>query len=677
MDSKMFIPKPKAKARKQIKIVQGGAAGGGFKRGYQSFVNDSRTPFDALSDMTNVTLDQDNLPRPRESLVLHGGQPLGTVIGAGTFTKIVSGLPEKWDISMQVIGGVGKVCVRKDGDTWVAVVDADNSYSATKTVDFCQSSNQVFISNGYDAMSYYGISAGTIVKYVALVTPSAPSATGTGMAGTDFTYYYRVSANNDVGESATSTAATVTTNTIRETATWSTASKYVTVTWSAIAGSPTSYNIYVGTVTGEEKYLATVTGLKYVDDGQTSFNTFKIAPQGNSTAGPILRNMWNKDGTLFGVGDTTHPDYLWYDAGSTATGDFSPFNGGGNVSINSGGDTVPSAVRSFRTGKGDPACTVLSSGIAGTGKMHHVIFTTTTFDNNVINVPNVQEVSGQGGTVAPRSVLELDNNLLYITGQDFKSTGTSPNIQNILSTRSITNDIISDINRLNLASLPNSCGLVYQGAAYWAVPVGSTENNQIWVKDYTRKGIWIMPWIVKAKFMWLSENNDTGKISFCIYDGTNILEFSRSVYTQDNGVAFRTRVAHEGLVFDDSGMSMGAIQNQRFKYLQPAGTILANSFGLDEDGAVNTLATDTFTQTSSFTGWGQLIWSDGSIPSVYSGDVGMINFTSTAVHVTNLEIDETVNQLGWEIVTDTSGADYTLSSVLTTGILISRSYYGD
>lgn len=412
----MFTPSQKRKGRKQINIVQGSAANGGFKRGYQSFVSDSRTPFDALSDMTNVTLDQDNLPRPRQSLVLFGGQPLGVMLGVGTFIKIVAGQPEKWDISMQVIGGYGKIHTRKDGGTWVAA-GGTNQYSNTAMVNFCQSGNRVYASNGVNNMSYYDIATDATIEYNALSTPSTPTATGTGLTGTTFTYYYRVSANSAVGESAASVADTEQVALARDQ--WTTG-KYITITWSAVAGAVTSYNVYVGTVAGEEKYLTTVSnGLTFVDDGTMVANAFKVAPAGNSTAGPKLTYMWNKDSQLFGVGDADNPDYLWYDAGATATGDFSPFNGGGNVSINAGGDTVPTAVRSFRTGKGDAALTVLSSGVAGVGKMHHVVFTTSTFDNNVINIPNVSEANGQGGTIAPRAVVEINNSIVYLTGQDF------------------------------------------------------------------------------------------------------------------------------------------------------------------------------------------------------------------------------------------------------------------
>jgi hypothetical protein len=194
----MFVPQPVKKNRRKINVTQGSPSGGGFKKGYQSFVTDSRTPLDALSDLTNATLDQDNLPRPRPSLILFGEQPLGTIVGIGTFIKIVAGVPVKYDISMQDISGTGKIHIRKDGETWVAATGAGNSYSSTATANFCQSGNRVYISNATDAMSYYDISTGAIVTYTALATPGTPSATGTGLTGTTYTYYYRITANNAV-----------------------------------------------------------------------------------------------------------------------------------------------------------------------------------------------------------------------------------------------------------------------------------------------------------------------------------------------------------------------------------------------------------------------------------------------------------------------------------------------
>jgi len=668
----MFTPTPKKTNRRQLSVTQGSPDNGGFKRGYMSFVSDSRMPIDALADLTNMSLDQDNMPRPRPSLVLFGEQPLGEMLGVGTFIKIVAGLPEKWDISTQVIAGVGKIHVRKDGGTWVAA-GGTNAYDVNATANFCQSANRVYLSNGVDAMSYYDIATGDTVEYSALATPSAPTASPTGLTGTNFTYYYRVTANNNVGESTASIAVTQQVSTTRDS--WNSATQDITVSWSAVPGA-TSYSLYAGTVAGKEQLLTTVTGLTFKDDGKLPLNAFVIAPAGNSTEGPILTHMINKDGQLYGVGDIDNPSYLWYDGGAGGgAGDFSPFNGGGNVGINPGGDTVPQSVRSYRTGKGDPAITILSRGVAGTGKMHHLVFSQTSFDNIVINVPNIQEANGQAGTVSADAVVEHDNSLHYPTGQDFRTSGTLANLQNILSNSSTANDIMPDVKRLTLSAMHKSKGLVYENLIYWALPVASNENNQIWVKDMSRRGIWIMPWIISAKFMWLSEDNISGDISHCIYDGTNILKFTRSVSTADNGIPFRTRTAHEGLVWDDSGMSMAAVQEQRFKLLQPVGTIKFNAFGLDEDGSVNNLANEEFSQESSFSGWNNMFYSNEDPLSLYSDDIGVIDYTAQAVRVVTLEVDETLNQLGWECITDTAGVDFFLSTTHTNGIKIDKLYF--
>ena len=182
----MFTPSPKTTNRRKLDITQGAPDDGGFKRGYMSFISDSRMPLDGLADLTNMTLDQDNMPRPRPSLILFGEQPLGTGLGFSTFIKIVSGLPEKWDISTQVIAGVGKIHVRKDGGTWVAA-GGTNAYDDEAEVNFCQSANRVYVSNGVDSMSYYDIDTGNTVEYVALTTPSTPTAAGTALTGTNFT----------------------------------------------------------------------------------------------------------------------------------------------------------------------------------------------------------------------------------------------------------------------------------------------------------------------------------------------------------------------------------------------------------------------------------------------------------------------------------------------------------
>lgn len=666
----MFVPKKARKPRPPINIVQRK-----FNKGYVSTLSDSRIPNDGLADALNITLEQDGLPRPRPSLVRYGEQPLGTMIGMGKFTKIVSGLPEYWEISMQDIGGTGKVHIRKDGDAWEAIVDADNSYSSTAWTTFTQANSRVYISNGTNNMSYYDINAGTITAYSSLATPGAPTVTQTGLAGATYTMRYKISANNAAGESIASTAGTVTVTKLRDV--WNGTSEYVDVTWSSVAGA-VSYNVYWGDTAGYEYYLTTVTGLSFRDDSSIAPNTFRLYPAADSSTGPKLTNLYNKNSQLFGVGDVNNPSYLWYSGAGTEAGDFSPFNGGGYVPIDLGGDTVPVAVRSFHDGKGTSALTVLTRGGGRAGKVYHVVFNTTTYGETVIVYPEVYEANGQAGTSSPHAVVEINNNLIYPTGNDFKSTGTKPNLVNILATDSIAQALENDLTKLNLAAMDGAVGMEYQGKAYFALPVGASSNNEVWVYDTTRNGLWILRWTVSAKWMWVYEDN-SGTAHHCVLTSDNVvLEFSRAVATADDGVAFRTNVKGNGLTFDEAGDAMASIEFLRFKFLYPRGDIDINISGIGEDGPTQTLAATTITTIVPRTGFSNGEWSGpGNIvqwsetPEITTEEAG------EQIHVEPVEVDEILNQATWEISTEAADTDYILSSVLTTGKAISGLYYGD
>lgn len=638
-----------------------------FPDGYISTIANSRRPRTSLSDLTNMEIVQDNVPRPRSPLVRYGTQPSNTVIGRGQYRY--DGV--RGQLFMMNVGGVGKVYYQVDGGTFTLITG--NTYSVSGSwAGFRQTKNRVYIYNSVDNLSFIDLTTFTITVYVSLTTPTAPS----GAASTNLTsggslpynYYYAVTANNSVGESQASPASSaVNVNDIRDN--WSAASsiaKTVTVTWSAVTGA-TSYTLYGGDDPNNLYEMLTLTNLSalsYVDDGSMTFNPYKTAPQSNSTQGAVFNWMYidKTNSQPYGI---TLDNKLYYAA--AGTGDFSSLNGGGYVTIDDGGDTILNFVDGFRTGKGDPVITTSSRGAAGKGRIDHITFDSATFGSQTIFFPSVIEANGESGTYAPRATVKAGDSLYYPTGLDFKTTGTSQNIVNILTTNSIGQDIVPDINQVSLEYLNNAAGVEYQDKVYFALPVSSTTNNQIWYIDLARKNLWVLRWNIAATDIWLYEDN-MGNSHLCVIVNNIILEFNRNgaTPTTDDGVAFPTRCAFSSLVWDPDGISLGNVQNQYFKLLQPAGNIQANTYGLSKRGTVANNGTDSYLVDVSFTGIGQ--W-DYSGNYHYGDDIGTIQTFSDPIAVLHVRPKGLINQLDWEIVTSNAGCDYILSTSNTRGFV--------
>lgn len=633
-----------------------------FSKGYISTYSNARQPVDSLSDMTNMEIVQDGIPRPRPPLIRYGTQPENPIIGRGSYRYD----GERGQLFMMNVSGVGKIYRQVDGGAFELVGGA-NSYDPEAWAGFRQSKNRVYVFNSANNLSYIDLATDATVEYVALDTPAAPTGTASGnlTSGTKpYNYYYKVTANNAVGESAASTASSaVNVNDIRDN--WSAdGGKTVTVTWSSVTDA-TSYTIYGGTDPNELYEIITLKGLttlSYTDDGSLTLNPYKLAPASNSTEGAVFTWMYvdARNAQIFGI---TEDNKLYYSA--AGTGDFSSLNGGGYTTIDEGGDTVLNFVDGFRTGKGDPVITTSSRGAAGKGKLNHVTFESATYGDQVIFYPNVIEANGQSGTYAPRATVKARDAFYYPTGDAFKSTGTSQNIVNILTTNSISQVIVPDVDRLNLANLYKAAGVEYQDKIYFALPVGSSENNEIWYCDLSRKNSWVLRWPVAAKDIWLYEDN-MGASHLCVLVDNVILEFSRSTSqtTMDDGVPFRTRCAFSSLVWDEDGISLGNVHNMYFKFLQPKGNISVNTFGLTKRGAVTNSGMDEFAVDVSFTGIGE--W-DYSGDYLYGDDVGQIARISSSISVLHVRPKGLLNQLDWEIITETANCDYLLSGISTRG----------
>ncbi len=640
----------KRKTRREINIHQNA-----FPKAYISTIDNSRRSLDSLSDMTNMEMVQDNVVRPRPPLVRYGIQPAYPVVGRGEYRY--NG--QRGLLWMLNVAGVGKIYKQLDGQAYTLI---GGTYDISVWSKFCQSKSKVYPYNSVDNLSFVDLSDNSITTYSALATPVISSVVKAGMAGTTVTHYYRITANNDVGESIASTTVSVQSLKYREN--WTTNTDYIDVTWGAVAGA-TSYTVYYGTSSTIIKELYSVVGaVTFRDLGTLFVNPYRLAPEGNSTEGFVPTWLYNdsKNSQLFG---TDSNNLLYYsDTLTTANANFSPFGGGGFVPIDEDGDTALNFVDGFRNGKGDPVITCSSRGAAGKGKLSHVTFETYTAGDQAIIYPNVYEANGQSGTYAPRATIKARDALYYFTGQDVKSTGTSQNIVNILTTGTISQVIEPDLEKINLKALNNAVGVEHKDRLYWALPVNSDTNNEIWYLDLSRKNAWVLRWPIAATDMWLYEDND-GTTHFCVLVDGVILEFTRAGAQthQDDDVAWRSRVAFDAMVWDKDGITLGNVRNQYFKFLQPKGQIQVNAVGLTRKGVQQSAGSDTFLVTTTFTGYDIWMYDE----KMYDADPGNIESFGKSVSVLRIKPKGLLSQLSWEIIGETVGTDYIHSATNTRG----------
>lgn len=634
-----------------------------WAKGVVSDLDEGRTPTDALRSAGNVIIDQDGTIRPRKSLMQYGTQPTGTILGeVYEFVRTTSTGQENYVISMQNVAGTTRPYIQKDGGTWNATTG--KTYDNSALAHFCQVDNKVLIMNGTDNLSYFDITTSettrTITPFVALSTPTAPTPTKDALVGTTFTYYYAITANSTIGETIASTGASITVGKEREI--WIAGTDAVNLTWSAVS-SALSYNVYMGVATDQMFLIASgISGLGFKDDGTYQKDVTRLAPVSDSTAGPKTTRATVINGQVFMTGDKDNPHYVWFGGVTDSTIlNFSPLGSGGNVELGRGSKEFPVRVMAFRDGRGQAQITALCRGTNGQGKRYLLSRESVTVGTTVIDFMSVTEDNGQAGTDSPDGVILYDDSLWYPSRDGFKTTGTRPQLQNILSTNRVSNTIQRDIADLNNSAMDLCVGLGFESVLYWALPKGSSTNSEIWTLDLEQKGAWMKPMNIAADWMWLY-NDNSGTTHFCVLVDNEILEFTRSQATNDNGVAFGTNARSGIIKFSEDGREWAKVIDVTFILQRPQGTINVSVSGKTEDDeSLSTLGSTSYNPETSISGWGETSW-EGFLGWADS-DTVPTSFGDALAEIP-LEIDEELLWWKWDLSTQDLGVDYQLSDVV-------------
>lgn len=668
-----MIPVPKATKPPQLKRV----SVKNFMKGVVSAYDDGSVPTDGLKSASNVMLTQNGTVRPRPSLQRFGPQPVGTVLGEiYPFRKVTGLTTQNWLISVQLVSGVANVYVARSEDTTWTIATGKN-YSTTAQCHFKQGANAnnqvVSITNGSDNLSFYDIATSTVTPFTTLTTPTAPTVVNAGTTSlttgtTSFNMYYSITWNSSVGQTDGSAITTTAVNKDRDF--WDPTINSLKVTRGSIPAGAKSWNVYAGqasTTSGTPQMYLIASGLDvattdYIDNGSSPLRLTELLPTFNSTAGPKATRAEVINGRWWLVGDADNPYSTWRGGDPGFELDFSASNGGGRTPIGSGTENVPVKVISYRDGKGTAGVTVLSQGLSGSGKRFIIAPQSITYGDQTFVVWAATEDNGQSGTDAPDTVLQYKDSLWYLSRDGFKTTGTKPQLQNILSTDNVDQTIRTDIKGLNIAAMKYAVGLANEGRLYFALPNGSSTNNEIWVLDLDRSGAWMKPWSISADWMLLYTDN-SGTTHHLVLSGNVIYELSYVSLTADNGVSFATNGNSGQIKFSEDGMMWGKLVMVIFTIYRPQGAVNFTVSGNTKHSALSVVGNSTFTSTSTRAGWSEplLGWSR---PRGWSRVKAVPVAFNDATQYVKVKVNKDMRWFSYGWSSNAPGTDYSIADVV-------------
>lgn len=645
-----------------------------FDAGVVTLINESNLAQNMLSEATNIMLYEKGAPGPRWGTDWFGSElPGGLAIdGAGMYQSAADAN------HLLVVSGGTIYRSTNDGATWTACTGA--SFTSGKKAYFSQGSsdgsgnNYLYITNGYDyPIRYNGTT--TLVPFIAISPPSAPTVTETGLTSGVYEYFYRISAVNEVGFTQASASGTITTNVSRES--WdptNTGDYYVTLSWPAVSGA-VRYDIYLAEDASDDAannnyYLDSVGAVSspgYVDNGQIALNPNTTAPLENTSGGPRVRELVPIGSRMWGVEDRDFPYRVWWTGSGPFVGYFSDSYDGGYIDLELGSQRYPVQVIDYRDGKGDPLTTVFCNSANSIGCIWQISLVATTLLDTQFTQPSANKLAGSRGTPAPNSVVSVLNDFMFFNYQAVYDLGSRQQLFNLLSSDEYSANIRPTlISNINPAANSSVSAFFYLAKVFISAPFNSTVNNTTMVWDSERKA-WI-PYAYTLGMERMLQYTDTTGINHMLFwkPGDAQLSETSQFILGDYGEVFQTSLT-TGLIptVPKDRFGFAQIDTGYLEFANPAGGINVELLGIDRTVGFRTQKTVTLTPsaTSSNVGWSTFVWS--ATPWSYASATATNYSESSAKRY--FFVNKELNAYQYRITTFTNISQYILRTLEVTG----------
>lgn len=635
-----------------------------FRRGVITLINKERLPKNALEKAENCYLVEDGQLANRPGVDWYGtAMPNGHAIEGFDYFD--------YNGVIHMVAKAGTTIYRStdNGDNWTACT------GATPTTGVWTNMNQynafLYLTNGTDDIFRYDGTT-TLQSYGTLATPAAPTAAITGLAGTTFSHYYKISRVNQIGFSIASPAVTQTAGQPR--ASFG-ASDYITLTLPAPVAGQERYDIYYSEDNVNFYYLdsiissPTVAGVTYVDKGTAVVIPSTQAPTASTAAGPKVKSLFNAGSRMIGIQDTVNRYRIWFTSGSPPLGAFSSAYDGGYIDWRPGGKEIPVAGADYRDGKGTPLVTIWCDSADGQGATLQLSFDTLTIGDISITIPSAYKLPGSRGTPAPNSLVNVLNDYMFYNSQGYYNLGSRAQFLNLLSTDEASGNIRPTVKEITTAAESNICAVYFDAKVLFSVPRGSSTNNRVDMFDTERKA-----WIPNAftigfsKFLRYTETDGSGNKTqrlLALKPGdTQLSEISDNIQG-DYGVAY-VADATTGLLstmknrFDfqfteeaelEVSNTQGAMTLEVLGYDRNDGYTSVKSIPLSFDASVSNVGWDTFTSDSHQ-------WDDTSVVATVTSEPSTKRYKP---------VQRELNAIQWRITSDQVDSRWIVRTLQTWG----------
>jgi len=628
-----------------------------WNKGVITLIDKSLVPRNALIEAQNIFLVENGTPTPRPGTDYYGTAPSASAIDGATLYYTSAQVPH-----LIVVAGGAIYRSLDDGATWSTCTGA--TITSGKKAFFVQDHSYLYITDKFDNIIRYDGTT-TLVAYTALSTPGAPTLTPSGLAGSGYNYYYKISAVNTVGFTVASAAsAAEATNVPR--ANWSLVTpNYETVTWSAVTNA-TRYDIYLSEDNVDYYYLDTVQGngsTTYVDDGSALINTNVIAPTDNTTQGPKVQRLEQIGSRLWGVDDYDNPWRVWFSGSGTYAGYFSSAYDGGYIDLMKGSQFRPVRVVDYRDGKGTPYATVWMKSPDGRGCIWQITLDVLTIGDVSITVPNAFRLPGSRGSDAPESVVNVLNDYMFYNSQAFYNLGSRAQYLNLLSTDESSANIRPSVKQVSQTASTGIASIYFEAKVYWSVPIGSTSNNMTMVYDTERKA-----WLPEAftigfeRFFQYVDSTGTRKLLAWRTGDTRLTQISDAI-NGDYGSAFTTSLVTGLYPVQKDRFGFMRVEEGEVEFSQPAGTVNIELLGIERSQGYSSQNSETITSTLSTTGWSTFLWSGTGWSDT---STALDTFSESSVK-RYFRVQKELNGYQWRITTSNTDSDYLLRTLQING----------